>query len=423
MPRIYTAKYLLPGDAPLIVGGALLDIDGRIAEVGSLEQVRLGNEQVKVVDFGEAILLPPLVNVHTHLELTDFPRWAKSDPSEGEPKDFIDWILQVIKVKHKVPRENYLPSLARGIELSIAAGTGAVGDIVSQLPARKAYKESPLRGRLYLETLGQSDDFTSESYRAIEKVLEDSGIGSMEYGLAPHSPYTISGDYLSHLYAACRERELPCTTHVAESPDEVEFLMRHGGDISDRLYPFVGWQQYLGKAPGMSPIDYLQLKGGLQPNNLLIHAVQLTDKEIAAVADAGCPVGLCPRSNARLDVGVAPVKQLLDAGVSLALGTDSLASCDSLSIWDEMAFAASWFEGQVDAPTLLNMATCGGAAALGLGSEIGRLHPGYRSSFQVLKPASLPGRAELADFLVSNGRTSDVKQVCLDGSLLLPDAL
>lgn len=420
MACIYTAKYLLPGNAPLIVGGALLDVDGRIAEVGSLAEVRRSNEQVEIVDFGDAVLLPPLVNAHTHLELTDYPRWVELDREHHAPESFVDWILQVIRVKHAVPQENYLPSLSRGIKLSLEAGTGAVGDILSHLSARKAYQDSPLHGRIYLETLGQDVEFIHKSLRRVEEALTERSVGSMELGVSPHSPYTISSEYLTQLYEMCCDQQLFCTTHIAESVDEVDFLQRHAGAIVEKLYPFVGWQTFLGKVPGQRPVEYLQTQGGLQPNNLLVHGVQLTRDEIGRVATAGCSVALCPRSNAQLDVGVAPVKELLSAGVPLALGTDSLASCDSLSIWDEMAFAVDWFSGQIDAPTLLQMATNGGAQALGLAKKMGCLQSGYRSSFQVLVPDSLPHVADLMDFLTSPGRSDEVKQLCLDGSLQLP---
>ena len=352
MAVIYTAKYLLPGVEPLIVDGALLDVDGQIAEVGTRSEVRRGHEDLRVVDFGDAILLPPLVNAHTHLELTDYPHWAIQCGETGAPSCFVDWILQVIRVKHSVPHESYLPSLSHGISLSLSSGTGAVGDILSRLPARVAYQRSPLRGLIYLETLGQDDDFIRKSFCAIESALEDKTVGRMQLGLSPHSPYTISADYLAELYQKCRKDDLFCATHIAESADEVEFLKTEGGAIGETLYPFVGWQKKLGKVPGLNPIDYLQRQGGLSPNNLMVHGVQLTAAEITKIADMGCSLALCPRSNARLDVGIAPVKSLLSAGVKLALGTDSLASSDSLSIWDEMAFAKELFVGQVDAPTL-----------------------------------------------------------------------
>ncbi len=132
----------------------------------------------------------------------------------------------------------------------------------------------------------------------------------------------------------------------------------------------------------MMPVEYLQQQGGLFPENLLVHGVQLREKEIALLAAEKMSLALCPRSNARLKVGRAPASELLKAGVNLCLGTDSLASCDSLSIWDEMAFAHRWFEGQLDAPSLFRMATLAGAQALGLDHCSGSLEKGKKRVFR-----------------------------------------
>jgi len=421
MPCIYTAKYLLPGNAPLIVGGALLDLDGRISEVAPLPQLRRAHPGVGIIDFGEALMLPALVNAHTHLELTDYPRWVELAGCHQNPASFVEWIEQVIRVKHAVPQENYPGSLGRGIDLCLQAGTGTVGDILSYLPARKAYHGCPLRGRIYLEALGQDEKFIAEALARIDSVLGEKSIGALELGVSPHSPYTVSSEYLAQLFARCRAEQLSCATHVAESSAEIDFLLEGKGVIRDQLYPFVGWQEYLGRVPRQRSIAYLHSLGGLQSHNLLVHGVQLTQGEVDQIAAAGCSVALCPRSNARLDVGKAPVEALLRAGVNLALGTDSLASCDSLSIWDELAFAANWFAGQVDAPALIRMATSGGAAALGLSQTVGNLQPGADTGFQVLRPASLPATGDLYDFLVAPGRGDEVAQLYLGGAAVLPD--
>ncbi|MDT8420615.1 MAG: amidohydrolase family protein [Desulfuromonadales bacterium] len=420
MPCIYTARYLLPGNAPLIDGGALLDLDGRIGEIAPLSQLRRAHPGVSIIDFGDALLLPALVNAHTHLELTDYPRWVELAREHQHPASFVEWIQQVIRVKHTVPQENYPDSLGRGIDLCLQAGTGAVGDILSYLPARKAYHGCPLRGRIYLEALGQDPKFIADTLSKIDTVLREEAVGGLELGLSPHSPYTTSSTCLAQLFAKCREEKLSCAMHVAESPAEIDFLLEGRGEISNQLYPFVGWQTYLGHIPGLRSIAYLHSLGGLQQYNLLVHGVQLNQGEIEQIAAAGCSVVLCPRSNARLDVGKAPVTELLRAGVNLALGTDSLASCDSLSIWDELAFAASWFAGQVDAPALFRMATAGGAAALGLGQTAGTLRPGADSSFQVLRPSSLPAADDLYDFLVAPGRGKELVQLYLGGTAVLP---
>jgi cytosine/adenosine deaminase-related metal-dependent hydrolase len=160
----------------------------------------------------------------------------------------------------------------------------------------------------------------------------------------------------------------------------------------------------------------------LHPGDLLVHGVQVSAKDIDAIASRGLYVVLCPRSNDRLGVGKAPVGAYRAAGVPLLLGTDSLASCDSLSLWDEVAYARRNFAGQLDPPALLRMATFEGAIALGLEGEMGALAPGYGAHFQVLKPSRLPGIAELNTFLCEPGRSDEVQALYLDGKSCIPAA-
>jgi len=423
LARIYCAEYLVPCDAPPIPGGALLDSDGVIKAVGRRDDVVRANPGVEVVDFPDALLLPMLVNAHTHLELTDFPLWAAEAGEAGEPEDFVDWILRLIRVKRGLGKADYSKSLQHGIQQSIAAGTGAVGDILSQHASRKAYHDSLLHGVLFLESLGQDPEIISRFRQELRAVLAEEQVGQMRLGLSPHSPYTISPEYLHDIFEKCQNQKLPCTTHLAESAAEVEFLVDSRGDLADKLYPFIGWEYLLPEPKKLRPAEYLQRQGGLFPGNLLVHGVQLSPSEIEILAQQRMTLVLCPRSNARLKVGKAPVRELQAAGVSLCLGTDSRASSDSLSIWDELAFAHSWFAGVLDAPTLLRMATINGSAALGLEAQLGSLVVGKMSAFQVLQPSALPKENEIYEFLASPGRSAEVAQVYLQGNACLSGLL
>lgn len=412
---IYTAQYLLSGSA-LIEGGALLDIDGRIAEVGALQTIRRGNEQAAVVDFGSAIILPPLVNAHTHLELTDFPRWNDSEGRGTRPASFVDWILQVIRVKHRIPQECYLSSLQRGIQLSLRAGTGLVGDILSYLPARNAYRNCGLQGRVYLEIIGQNRSDLQKKLTALKQVLLSwDKSNSVLAGLSPHSLYTLDSSFLTDLFHELEADHVFSAIHLAESAEEVEFLATQGGDIARKLYPFIGWERYLGAPAGHPPAKQLQRIDGLRADTLLVHGTQLTVDEIDLIARAGCSVVLCPRSNDRLGSGKAPLSALHQAGINLALGTDSMASNDSLSIWDELHFAARWFGHQVDSAQLFDMATTGGAISLGYRSDWGLVQPESSCNFQVLSPEDLPNPTDVIDFLVHEGHRATVSHLFLNG--------
>ncbi|MEJ2201198.1 MAG: amidohydrolase family protein [Desulfuromonadaceae bacterium] len=395
MATLFLARYLVPITSPPVEDGALLVAEGRI--VG-----------------GDAILLPPLVNAHTHLELSHFPQWTDLYAPGPSPAGFVDWIQQVIRVKRQVTPEQFEASLAAGIESSLTAGTGAVGDILSYFPARKVYANNPLRGHLYLETLGRDPASSRRILKRIGELLDEKRAGQLKLGIAPHSPYSASEEYLEQVFDFARRRKVPTTLHLAESREETAFVYDSLGPLVDRLFPMVGWEKMIPPPSRRSPGAFVEKCGGLVPSCLLAHGVQVDQADVERLARSGAALVCCPRSNARLGVGQAPVARYRRSGVPLALGTDSLASNDSLSIWDELAFAADWFDGQLAPAELLAMATVNGARALGVAADQGELRAGRGCNFQVLQPASLPTFNELEAFLCSPGRSAEVRCLFLD---------
>ena len=412
---IYAARYLVPGDAPPIEGGALLAVDGRIMGRGPLGEMKKSHPGVPVVDYRDAFIVPLFVNAHTHLELSDFPDWARESGVALTPSSFVDWILRLIKVKSGVDKNAYDSSLVHGIEMSILSGTGAVGDILAHHAARTAYRDCALEGTLFLETLGQDPALIPRLEERLKTALEDKRVERLTLGVSPHSPYTCSADYLQRLYAHCRREKILCSTHLAESPEETTLVEQGRGPMASEFYPFVGWENFVPRARGQRPVQYLQEQGGLFPQNLLVHGVQLNDGEIKLLAQQRMSLVLCPRSNACLKVGKAPAGKLFRAGVKLSLGTDSLASNDSLSLWDEMAFAADWFAGELDAPTLFQLATQGGAEALALEDRLGSLAVGKQAGFQVLKAESAVAQKDIFDYFIAPDRQQDLVQVYQHG--------
>ena len=167
---------------------------------------------------------------------------------------------------------------------------------------------------------------------------------------------------------------------------------------------------------------YLEaLAGEKRRNDLVVHGVQVDASDIALLKQIGCHVALCPRSNAALQSGKAPIADYLRADVPLSLGTDSLASAPSLSLWDELAFARSWFAGAAPARKWLEIATLGGAGALGLQNRVGQLVAGYDASFQIVKLADLPGLSELEEALCSAGEMVKVTHLYLAARNVLPE--
>ncbi|MDZ4183642.1 MAG: amidohydrolase family protein [Desulfuromonadales bacterium] len=389
--QLIRARYLLPiAGAPAIEDGALLIVGGRIAAVGSYSTLQ--DIDAELIDYGDAVILPPLVNAHCHLELTDFPQWTTACNETTLPTSFVGWIRRLIRVRRFIGADPVPASVTAGIRQLLAAGTGAVGDILTTPGALAPLLASPLYGRIFFETIGLDEE---RFIPALASALASAH--SLAYplsgGLSPHSTYTVSS---RHLEQAIRTG-LPLAIHCAESPEESTFLREGRGRIAAELYAAVGWP-LPEHAPGLSPVAWLAAHGALNAQTLLIHGVQVDAGDASIIAASGATVVLCPRSNARLGVGTAPVGLYKKAGVALALGTDSRASNDSLSLWEEIAFARSVYP-ELSPGELLAIATRGGARALGLEQEMGALTVGSGAHFQVLTAANLPPVAELAAWL------------------------
>jgi cytosine/adenosine deaminase-related metal-dependent hydrolase len=405
----------MPIAAPALDDGGLLVVDGRIGAVGPFNELRGACPSVEVVDFGDAVLLPPMVNAHCHLELSDFALWAETAGKTVVPTDFVDWLLWLVSIKRALSPHQLAASLRRGLQTSLAAGSGAVGDIITNLGSVPAYATAPLRGRVYAEVLGQDPAAVDERLEAISQQLAAPPAADMSWGLSPHAPYTLSASALETVFDFAARRGLSCAMHLAESRAESRFVHAGDGPLADRLYAVAGWDPAADRVEGVSPLAALCRPGRLRAQDLVIHGVEVDGADIDRLKRRGSAVVLCPRSNAALGSGHAPVAEYLAAGVPLALGTDSLACVSTLSLWDELAFAQSWFGGAVPPSDWLAMATRGGAEALGLAGRMGELRDEFEASFQVIELPQLPSAIELEEALCHAGPAITVKHLFLAG--------
>jgi 5-methylthioadenosine/S-adenosylhomocysteine deaminase len=237
----------------------------------------------------------------------------------------------------------------------------------------------------------------------------------LEVGVSPHATYSVSPG----LFRVCRDIQqrfgLKAAIHVAESSAEIEYLRSGTGEIRTRLLPTTGWGDVPPPILGATPVQYLHRLGFLDAKCLVIHAVHLTEADLEILGRTRIAVAHCPRSNAYLDVGRMPLKALRDLGVPVGLGTDSLASAESLSLWDEIRFAHQAHGGLLSPAEWIRMATVEGARALGLDREIGTLEPGKRAD---LTAVALDGpEADPYGFLLHEARATKVLLTTVDGRL------
>lgn len=370
---IFRAHYVVPITQEPIEDGEILVRDGKIAAVGKDISSSLPDEPVE--DFGHAAILPGLVNVHTHLDYTLLRGTVDNEP-------FLPWIRRLTDTAKKMRHDDFLASSRLGLLQLVRSGVTAIGDSTFSGAVVQAANEAGLRGVVYQETFGPdpNGEYQAQVDELKEKVaaLQDVAGDRITAGISPHSVYTSTEQLLRLVADLAIEQGFRIALHVAETRDEVVLIESAKGHIADfyRLFRFDF------TARGKTPIAYLQEIGLLNKKTIAAHCVHVTDADLDILAKEGTRIAHCPKSNAKLAVGTAPLKSIISRGITVGIGTDSAASNNSLDMFEEMRFAVlvqRAVHGDVDAidaEHVLELATLGGAAALGMENEIGSIEPG-----------------------------------------------
>ena len=411
---IHTAAWLINPDVPPVAGGAILVRDGMVAATGTLAELK-SRYPAPVTDHHDCAILPGFVNAHTHLELTHFPSWRMRTHVDYNPRRFSDWIIQLIKITRGLHEEDFRTSLVEGVRKCVESGTTAVGDIITRYDLLTAYGVPPIRGRIFFETLGHDPARFRERLEQALTAADSIGGEYLSSGLSPHTIYTIGEANLPAIRDAALSRNLPLAIHISESQIEGDFVFDTSGPLAGELYPFVGWEQYLMPPRHCSSTELLDRYGLLAPTTLAVHCVHINLADAQILQQRGVTVCLCPRSNDRLDVGRAPLPLFRKLDIPLALGTDSLASNDSLSLWDEMRFALDTFPEDLSPTDVFRMVTSGGAAALGLSASLGSLEAGKRADFQTITHVGSDEKG-LLERVIGQGKIADVYLSGLSGA-------
>jgi len=373
---IHRAKYILVEPDRLMQNASIhVSMSGRISRI---EPWHSANHKREAIDWGSSIIIPGLVNAHTHLELTSLHNQLT------QFKSFTDWISQLINRRSSWSRENYISSTAKGIQLSLASGVTLAGDISSSGTGWNPLCGEDFRRVIFKEVIAHSPDLTNQVLSQLNLLLKEIHPNPLlAHGISPHAPYSVSPELYRRSAELARNRGIPLATHVAETQAELQFLQSGTGEIRDFL-DRMGVLPAHWTPPESTPIAYLDALGLLGPSCLLVHCNYLDEQSIIKILDTHSTVVYCPRSHDFFGHKDHPIRQLLDSGVNVALGTDSLASNSSLSMIDEMRFLYR-NRKDVTPEEIFRAATASGAAALGYGGVLGRLRRGYWADMAVLE--------------------------------------
>ena len=386
--KVYSADWVLPVEGEPIRDGAVTIEEGMIVDVGP------GRGE----HFDGAVIVPGFVNAHSHLEYAVYAGFGDAQP-------FDEWLAVHIQRKARLGLEEMTAIARLGAADCLRSGITTVGDASFSGAAAVACGELGLRAIVFVEVFGGGTEQISERFEAhrdrVAGVLSD----RVRIGISPHTVFTASLE----LWQAAAELGVPRMTHFSETELEVEWVRSGRGPL---------------RGVPITSIRELAATGLLGPDLVAAHCVHLDAEETALLAAHDVSVAHCPRSNALLGCGIAPLRGLLDAGLRVGVGTDSPASTPSFDMFEELracVMAARARERRADAISAqeaLELATLGSARALGLDAETGSLAPGKRADLAVV---SLQGSPYLpwedpAGAVVFGGSPSRVLLTVVDGT-------
>lgn len=383
------ARWLLPQAAALLEGGWIRLERGRITAIGR----RAPPGPVR--DLGDAIILPGLVNAHTHLEFSD--RSAPLDPAGGLPA----WIERVVALRRSrvqaadaegIDSESArtLRAISDGLAESAAAGVTMIGEIATSAPIA-AYAQVGPRVRVYREGLGLSAEASAATHRAVVRDLDLLGATGVPAGISPHAPYSVAAPLGRKLIAAAVARGLPVAMHLAESREEAELVASGSGRFRAVLEALGAWQR--DRPPRLLTVADWITSLAKAPRGIVVHATHLPD-DPAALARLTrhrdrLAIVICPRTTKALSGALPPLAAFRAAGVRVALGTDSRASNPDLSVLAECRTLVD--AGLASPAEVIRMATVEGAWAIGFEDRGGRLAIGRPADLAILRPARAAG--------------------------------
>jgi 5-methylthioadenosine/S-adenosylhomocysteine deaminase len=407
---LLAADWVVPVSAPPVAGGAVLMEGERIAAVGPAGELAAAHPGAARVDLPGCVLAPGFVNLHAHIEYAAYS-------GLGDGLAFGPWIAAHTRRTWRLGHEGLDAMAQLGAAESLRSGVTTLVDAAYAGASVAACSAAGLRAIVALEAFGGDDADAPAIAAALEDRIDALAAEAgplVELAFSPHAPFTVGLPLFAEMVARARARGMRVVTHLGESRHELDAMVGGSGLLARSVAAY-----------GRHPVLELAGRGLLGPETVVAHAVHVGDEEIAALAASGAAVAHCPRSNALLGCGIAPLARLRAAGVRVGLGTDSPSSALSLDMFEELRAALLLARASAGDPealstaSALRLATLDGALALGL-DDRGALAPGMLADVIAVRLDGTPFWPcdDPAAALVLGGSPGLVTLVAIGGNVL-----
>src|SRR5579871_6680330 len=367
------SKYILTMDRPQPIEDGFVLIQGhRILQVGKRKDLFF-LPSVRLLDLGDTVLLPGFINAHCHLDFTGFKGRVRYQGG------FRDWLRKMAVKTRATGAAEFKKAIQKGIKESLDYGTTTLCDISTSWESYSLLRQSALRAFVFFEMIDMAQPSTKAYCRQFQEKLRalthaHPPTPTFQWGLSPHTPFTVSKELLEWTGKYLNEhRDVPTTIHVGESREEANYFKKGKGPMAERikvLNPDWNIPRHT------TPLQYLNESGWLPKLDLAVHCNIVDQRDMKLLAKNRITVVHCPGSHDYFSHPPFKYQSLRRHRIPVCLGTDSLASNRSLSLFREMRLFKK-NQPQVPAEEILSMVTVKPAQALGLGHHLGRIKPGY----------------------------------------------
>jgi 5-methylthioadenosine/S-adenosylhomocysteine deaminase len=415
---IFGGTILTMGSMGIIRDGAVVVEGGTIIDVGKSDEIKRKYPRYERIDASGKIVMPGLVNTHQHAAMSLLRGYADDYPLREWLENWV-WPFE----RHMTGYDIYVGALLTAVE-SVMGGTTTINTMYHYMEdynEAMAFAEVGLRGVIGHVCFSWRKDHDRKALNDLAGRWHGKADGTIRVSVDPHAPYTVDPEYMGELRAITLElnerygssgEPIIWHTHLAETEDEARKIKESFGVTVEN-----------------GVVDYMDSLGVLSGDVVAAHCIHLTGRDMEALRTRSVKVAHNPISNLKLASGVSPVPELLNMGVTVALGTDSPCSNNSADMFEVMKFTALLHKGVNKNPILLpaeqvlRMATIDGAKALSWDNEIGSIEPGKKADLAILnfkRPHLWPLYSEISH-LIYAVKSSDVETVIINGRIIMED--
>ena len=378
--KFYKSKYIISSGEKIFEDCILVVQDGKVFDIVRNDKVP---ENTEVIDFGNAVITPGFVNLHTHLQYTDLKPVFKSEQTP-QNMDFSDWIISLMKQYFFWSEAKKIKSFKNGLREAVLSGCTCIVQLSREEAFIDILKNLDLKSFVFLETFSNSEENSKKEIEKLKKQIKENSSKNVIIGISPHSVYNVHKSLWEEIARFSAEENILIHTHLAESQDETNWLNNKPSGI-DKIHKLVKWDNMKPYEPNLNPVEYLEKLGVLQivkENLTAAHCIELDEKSLEKLVSYGVRIAHCPRSNMLLHKKTLNLNNLPQNILqNIGLGTDSKFSNYDLSILNEAKYIKN--STGLDFKKLLDMLTINSARILKIDDKTGSLEKGKDADFLV----------------------------------------